>query len=371
MKERLSQLLKQPVNDVVKLFGDASYRAYYRVFCDKEITYVLMAMPEGKMSVSEEITNIKEKPAELPYINVQHYLKSIGMPVPEIILFSEKDRWLVLEDLGNKRFFDIVTNIDKEAKVKWYKKAIDLLVELQNRTSPSPSATLPADRQPSPPPNDRRAGARGEGDCIAFQRSYDAALFNWEFDHFWEYFFQLPAVSSQPPEKDKRLFKEETQKITKELCALPAGFTHRDYQSRNLMVKNDQLHIIDFQDALTGPKIYDMVCLLRDSYVDVTDILEELGDYYCEKSGYEPKKFWRAFWLQTVQRKLKDSGRFVFIDKVKKNPNFLPFIPTSMDYVRQALEKLPEYGKLKSVIARSVSDEAIHERLLRFARNDK
>ncbi|MDZ4225090.1 MAG: aminoglycoside phosphotransferase, partial [bacterium] len=69
-----------------------------------------------------------------------------------------------------------------------------------------------------------------------------------------------------------------------------------------------------------------------------------------EKSGYDPKKFWRAFHLQTVQRKLKDSGRFVFIDQVKKNPNFLPFIPLSMNYVKQALEQLPEYEKLYELL---------------------
>jgi len=51
-----------------------------------------------------------------------------------------------------------------------------------------------------------------------------------------------------------------------------------------------------------------------------------------------------------VQRKLKDSGRFVFIDHVKKNPDFLKFIPTSMGYVKQALARLPEYNGLYDLI---------------------
>ena len=331
MKERLTKLLGQPVADIKKLFGDASYRTYHRIFMQDGKTFILMAMPEGKMSVSEEITNLKEKPEELPFINVQKYLASLQIPVPKIVLFSEADCWLILEDAGDQKFLDVVENAGQITKIKWYKRAIDLLVELQTKT-PSP--------QPSP--------LKGEGDCIAFHRTYDATLFNWEFDHFWEYF--VGTKDQGPWTVDQKLFKKETEKITKELCALPQGFTHRDYQSRNLMVKNGHIYIIDFQDALIGPKVYDMVCLLRDSYIDATDILKELGDYYCKKSGYEPQKFWRAFWLQTVQRKLKDSGRFVFIDRVKKNPNFLPFIPLSMNYVKQALEQLPEYKGLYAIL---------------------
>ncbi|MDP2600270.1 MAG: phosphotransferase [Deltaproteobacteria bacterium] len=325
MQERLTKLLGQPVADIKKLFGDASYRTYWRIFLENQ-TLILMTMPKGKMSVSEEITNLKEKPEELPFINVQKYLASLQIPVPKIVLFSEADRWLILEDIGDTKFFDVVIKADEETKIKWYKKAIDLLVQLQQ------SSVL---------------GLRSKN-CIAFQRSYDATLFNWEFDHFWEYY--VGTKDHGPGTEDQKLFKKEARKITEELCKLPQGFTHRDYQSRNLMVRKNQIYIIDFQDALAGPKVYDMVCLLRDSYVDVTPFLKELGDYYCEKSGYDPKKFWRAFHLQTVQRKLKDSGRFVFIDQVKKNPNFLPFIPLSMNYVKQALEQLPEYEKLYELL---------------------
>ncbi|MBI5300477.1 MAG: phosphotransferase, partial [Deltaproteobacteria bacterium] len=258
---------------------------------------------------------------------VQRYLKSIGLPVPQIKLFSFEDRWLILEDLGDIKFFDVVFDAGKEKILDAYKKAIDLLVVLQKKTTAHP------------------------GDkCIAFHRSYDATLFNWEFDHFVEYYFQRSAVSGQPSAKDKKIFKEETRKITEELCKLPQGFTHRDYQSRNLMAYKNIFYIIDFQDALLGPKVYDLVCLLRDSYVDVTPYLKTLVDYYCEKSEQDPKKIWRAFDLQTVQRKLKDTGRFVFIDRVKKNPNFLPFIPTSMSYVKQALERLPEYRALHELL---------------------
>lgn len=313
MKGRLTKLLGEKVIDIQKLFGEASYRVYYRLTTEAKKTVVLMEMPKGKkMSASEEITNIKKPPQELPYINIQHYLKGLGLPVPEIISFDKETAQLILEDLGDTKLEDIVTKAKPNERAAWYKKAIDLLLELQTKTGL-------------------------HADCIAFERSFDAPLFNWEFDHFWEYYVGIA---------HQHLFIKETRKVTEELCKLPQGFTHRDYQSRNLMVKNDQLYIIDFQDALLGPKAYDVVCLLRDSYVDITPHLEDLLGYYCEKAKQNLKKFRRVFDLQTVQRKLKDAGRFVYIDQVKKNPNFLKHIPLSLDYVKQALARLPEYKEL-------------------------
>lgn len=333
MKERLSQLLKAPVIKVEKLFGDASYRIYWRALTENEKSYVVMAMPEGKMSVSEEITNLNTKPTELPFINIQRYLQSIGMPVPRIHYFSEQDRWIILEDLGNDKLWDLVVGAAPQERLNWYKKAIDLLVELQKKTALSPHTS-----------------------CIAFQRSFDATLFNWEFDHFWENYIKSKNQKSKIKMEDEELFKTETRKITGEFCSLPQGFAHRDYQSRNLMVQDHKLYMIDFQDALLGPKVYDVVALLRDSYVDLTSDLDFLLQYYCKKSGEDLEKIRRAFDLQTVQRKLKDAGRFVFIDQVKKNPNFIPFIPASLSYVRQALERLPEYKNLYALLKKYIQE---------------
>jgi len=309
MREKLTQLLNKEIVSIDKLFGEASSRVYSRIQTKDGEHFVVMAMPEGKMSASEEITNLKEAPKELPFINVQKYLNSLGLPVPQIECFSEKDRLLVLEDLGDTKLADVPS-------VDWYKKAIDLLITMQEKT---------------------KAG----GDSIAFQRSFDATLLNWEFDHFLEYYVG---------EKSDDDFQKETRKITEELVKLPQTFVHRDFQSRNLMIHNDQLILIDFQDALLGPKPYDLVALLRDSYIDLTKSLDELVGYYCEKAGEELETFRRAFDLQTVQRKMKDAGGFVFIDQVKKNPNFLPFIPISLRYVREALERLPEYSSLQKWI---------------------
>lgn len=329
MEKRLRQLLGKEVTNLQKLFGDASYRTYYRGTLKNNETFILMAMPAGKMSVSEEITDLKTAPKELPFINIQKFLQKKGLPVPKIQLFSEEDRWLLLEDLGDTKLFDVATTADEKEKISWYQKAIDLLIELQTKTKP-------------------------EKECLAFQRTYHEKIYNWEFDHFWEYF--LEARGFHPTANDKKLFEEVTRKITETLSKIPKSFTHRDYQSRNLMIHQNKIYIIDFQDALLGPKVYDVVCLLRDSYVDLTPHLDQLLKYYCDKSGEDFESFRKIFDLQTVQRKLKDSGRFVFIDKVKKNPNFLQSIPTSINYVKQSLERLPEYRDLFVMLQKYIKE---------------
>ena len=152
--------------------------------------------------------------------------------------------------------------------------------------------------------------------------------------------------------------------IADALAAEPGGFTHRDYQSRNLMVlPGGEQAVIDFQDALLAPRQYDLVALLRDSYVELPPALvDRMLARYLEGlvaeggARLDPAAFRATFDLLTVQRKLKDAGRFVFIDRVRGNPGFLPSIPASLRYVREALGRRPELGELREILARHVPE---------------
>ena len=152
--------------------------------------------------------------------------------------------------------------------------------------------------------------------------------------------------------------------IAAALAAEPKGFTHRDYQSRNLMVlPSGEQAVIDFQDALLGPRQYDLVALLRDSYVELpADLVDRMLARYlarlAEHGGpsLDAAAFRATFDLLTVQRKLKDAGRFVFIDRVKKNPGFLPSIPASLRYVREAFSRRPDLAELQEILARHVPE---------------
>jgi hypothetical protein len=144
------------------------------------------------------------------------------------------------------------------------------------------------------------------------------------------------------------------QRLAEEVAAIPEGFVHRDYQSRNLMAAPRGLVVIDFQDALRGPFLYDLVALLRDSYVEVPEpLLSTLIERYRGQRSNMPDAatFRRWFDLQALQRKLKDSGRFVYIDQVRGNPDFLQHIPLSLSYVDEAFDRLPDYHDLRRLIA--------------------
>lgn len=331
MNEKLEKVIGSKIKDVVKLHGDASYRTYSRVCLENGKTLIVMQLPAGKWSVSDEITNFSGTHKELPFVNVQRFLLSLGILVPKIIKFDETERVMVLEDLGDDLFVNHVVNITEDKRVEWYKKAIDLLIDLQLKTSTADKST-----------------------CVALQRSFDATLLNWEFDHFREYLIE--ARNGVWMEKGDRLvFEKLTRKITEDILKLPSSFVHRDFQSRNLMVqKNGSFALIDFQDALMGPCVYDLVALLRDSYVELEwETVQELISYYKKGSMFQGFNVSDGFNLVTIQRKMKDAGRFVFIDRVKKNPNFLKFIPSSLKYVKNALEQAKAdelFGLLKKYV---------------------
>ena len=338
----LRQNLKNasPVHHVIKLHGDASYRTYSRITLDNGQTFIALQMPLGKASASEEITNFRGTITELPFLNIGRFLKERGLPVPAIHHYSTTDRIMILEDLGDRLFLQEVAEQPATKQQAWYQRAVDLIVQLQIAARHAPPAA-----------------------CIALQRSFDETLLSWEFDHFLEYGLEARGVNVS--EADKKLFLGETRAISRKIATLPQVFVHRDFQSKNLIIRDDVrvdrdaplLSILDFQDALMGPAVYDLVALLRDSYVDIAwPLADELIARYAGQTNADANRVRQDFHLVTIQRKLKDAGRFVYIDRVKGNPNFLGYIPRTLGYVREAFEQLPEYKKLYDLLKKYVSE---------------
>jgi hypothetical protein len=191
---------------------------------------------------------------------------------------------------------------------------------------------------------------------VAKTRLFDYDLLRWELDHYREWGVEALREKPLDPVVRKRLDRVFDD-LAREATSLPKGFVHRDYQSRNLMVIDPapdpgSLAIIDFQDALIGPRVYDLVALLNDSYVILPDTLkEEMVQRYAERMSLDPSTISDEFHLVTVQRKLKDGGRFVFIDRVKNNPSFLQYVEGSFQRVRSALARISGHGELKDALA--------------------
>jgi aminoglycoside/choline kinase family phosphotransferase len=247
---------------------------------------------------------------------------------------------MVLEDLGDEMLETRLLAGDPPEPL--YERAIDALVALRAHAE---------------------AIQRDEPRCVAFGRAFDRDLYLWELHHFREWLLEAWKGRALSP-AERGLVDREFERIAAALDAEPKGFTHRDYQSRNLMVLPDGTQaVIDFQDALLGPRQYDLVALLRDSYVDLpADLVDRMIARYLERLAaaggprLDPVAFRATFDLLTVQRKLKDAGRFVFIDRVKKNPGFLPSIPLSLRYVRDAFSRRPDLAELQAVLAGHVPE---------------
>jgi aminoglycoside/choline kinase family phosphotransferase len=320
--------------DVLKLKGDASNRSYYRVGRPPQSNVVMVMPKEG--AASEEVSK-GGTPKELPFLNVHRYLTRVGVRVPRIIRYDVDAAMMVLEDLGDVTFEAALEGGKRNEEM--YGKAIDLLARLR-----------------------ARAEKEKDSSCPAFSRAFDEDLYDWELHHFREWGMEIWS-GKKPDDAERSQLDAIFRRISQKLAGEPRGFTHRDYQSRNIMVKDGELIVIDFQDALQGPRQYDLVALLRDSYVELDyAFVDKMLDRYIAQFGKEsgekidPVAFKKLFDLLTIQRKLKDAGRFEFINRVKKNPGFLVSIPASLRYVKTAFDRVPELSDLRAIVARYVPE---------------
>jgi hypothetical protein len=329
---------------VFQLAGDASNRAYYRLDVGlkghQRRTIVLMALADPEpFKQSEEKESGHLVSTEIPFLNIQRYFFSAGVAVPQIYHDDQKNRLIYLEDLGDVTFEAVVKNAPADRLKQFYRQAIDGLIKIQNCKNNSHF-------------------------CVAFERSYNQPLLVWEFEHFLEYGVEKKG-GRKPNLEDTVVFKESFHRISTMIAAESPLLVHRDYHSRNLMVQGETLRVIDFQDALMGPPQYDLASLLRDAYMTLPEaLIDEMVEYYLdqkekeEKGSINRRQFRYLFDLISLQRNMKAAGRFVFIDVVKKNPNFLKYVPKALKDISINLNKYPELKSLKASLVRYLPELA-------------
>jgi N-acetylmuramate 1-kinase len=332
---------KTVIDSLTTLAGDASSRRYYRAELRGQITpssVVVMELPSGSVLPlsSEELAVFKEPLKELPFLNMHRFLSRIGLRVPRLYGQSIEEGLLFLEDLGDVALWDKVQGLPPSAVLGWYQKAIDELLLLQTR------------------------GTRERDDsCIAFQQRFDFRLYMWEFDHFLEYGLEKRAGTAIPQTQLQELRKTFVN-IAKRLDRLPPCLNHRDYHSWNLMIHDDAVAMIDFQDALLAPPQYDLASLLNDRITDrvIEPALEEkLVDYYVDRrtdmqrQPIKRDEFIEAYVLSAIQRDLKVVGRFYYLEVVKGKSAYKKFIPPTVRRLKRNFARLPQTEKLIPVLA--------------------
>jgi aminoglycoside/choline kinase family phosphotransferase len=295
--------------------GGASTRSYFRVRRGGA-SAVAMFVPDG--TKPEEVVHGGPPPARWPFLEVRDLLASRGVDVPALFVEDTARGWLLLEDLGDDTLAAHLAS-HPEGREALYVRAVTDLARAQAALSPLPPASIVA------------------------SRAFDEDLLLWELHHFREWALEARGFPLAPADRSR--FDGISARLAKRIASWPRVFVHRDYQSRNLMVRpGGALCWLDFQDALLGPRVYDLVALLNDSYqvFDRAFVDARLDDYALAASVDAAGRaaLGLEFDVVTVQRKLKDAGRFVFIDRVKGNASFLKFVEPTIAKARASLARL-------------------------------
>src|SRR4051812_12715466 len=225
---------------VVPLTGDASDRKYFRIIPGDGPSSVL-ALHAGPIEF-----------ATLPFANVGTLMQLIPLPVPAILGHSDPLGILALQDLGDVTLQAHLGAASPSEHAALYRQSVSFIELMQRR------------------------GAELQSDgYLPYRIAFDVEKLTWELDFFAKHFIEGYRGSPLSP-ADRAALSAEWSAIVTELASEPRVLCHRDYHSRNLMLRDGSLYIIDFQDARMGPDTYDLVSLLRDSYVDIAD--RELDD---------------------------------------------------------------------------------------------
>jgi N-acetylmuramate 1-kinase len=317
-----------PELEPVPMRGGASTRRFFRIALGENAAPAVAMFTPG--APSHEIHK-DGRHARSPFLEVRELLAQRGIRVPTVFADGSDQGWVVVEDLGDDTLANYLVKHPQQ-KRDLYRMAVRDLALAQKRLRELPDA------------------------CIVRSRAFDHDLLRWELDHFLEWGVSARGIAISAA--DRATFEAIAGRLAARIAGWPRGFVHRDYQSRNLMVVPGtreplELAWIDFQDALLGPRVYDLVALLSDSYQEFDPgFIDERLDEYANTTGLDAEEralLGREFDWVTVQRKLKDAGRFIFIDRTHHNPSFLPFVEPTIAKSRAALSRLSDDPDMRTL----------------------
>ena len=323
MFDQISLADHENSENVQKLPGDASTRMYYRLHISGK-SYVLMKME-----------SFEEHGLRLPFIEVQSHLKNAGVDVPQVIDFDAARGFILLEDLGDVTLLRKLQDVSsQDVERHLYERVIDSLVDLQANASP-----------------------RDEKNKIAaFGLHFDETKLLWEIQFTVEHFYSI-YLKRRISDEDMAVIQSGFREICATLAAQPKVLTHRDFHSRNIMVFGERFVMIDFQDARMGPREYDLVSLLKDSYYQLDDAqISRLSDYYIARwegvtgQKIDRQKFREIYDLMAVQRNFKAIGSFASFLNRRGNATYLKFIGNTFENIRKSLLRYPKYARLREVL---------------------
>jgi aminoglycoside/choline kinase family phosphotransferase len=289
-----------------------SDRKFYRVRCSSEQSLILV-----KYDLSREENR--------HYVEIAQFLEAHEIRAPRIYYHDADEGLIWLEDLGEN---DLFSHRAEPWLVRraFYESALDEVRKLHR---------LP------------------EAVCIEMHRhlpaEFNAALYLWEQNYFFEnclgrYFevdkAQIGNVAALPALRD----------IAENLAKRSRVLVHRDFQSQNILVRNGQGYLIDFQGMRPGLAQYDLASLIYDPYVELTEAeRNELLEHY---SGEKPDAdFAETLQLCAMQRLMQALGAYGFLGLVKGHQHFLQYIPKAVNSLHEVVTEIAGLELLKNILA--------------------
>ena len=295
-----------------------SDRKFYRIRCSPEQTLILV-----KYNLEREENR--------HYVRIAKFLDTHGIRVPKIYFHDATEGLIWIEDLGERDLFSY-RNESWLVRRAFYESALDQIAALHGLS---------------------------ESVCIEIKEDlpaeFNAELYVWEQNYFFEnclgrYFAidseKLASLAALPA----------LNQIAEHLDRLPRVLVHRDFQSQNIIMRNGQAHLIDFQGMRPGLAEYDLASLVYDPYVDLTEAERaELIAYYREqqiKDGMTINSdFDSTLRLCAMQRLMQALGAYGFLGLVKGHKHFLKHIPAAMKSLRFIVTRIAGLTQLEKALA--------------------
>lgn len=281
------------------LAGDGSPRKFFRLTPASGSTFILLLDPEWILSRD--------------YAPHQAFLNRVKIPVPAFLLVKPEMGFLLMEDIGDD-LLQFYLQKNPSEKSAWLEKSMEILADLHGKIFPVPKEL---------PCSSRRFDQ---------QKYQEELLFTWE--HLAKEYLKEGEIAGALLKKIKTFCKS-----LEKIC--PAVFSHRDYHIRNILIKDQKLFLIDFQDARLGPPHYDVASLLWDPYMPIEEKERlALKEIYIKKVQQFPALQSAIQW-ETFDQDLK---RVAFQRLVKAAGSYASFYnrygkQTHLPYLKPALER--------------------------------
>jgi aminoglycoside/choline kinase family phosphotransferase len=299
--------------EITPIEKGGSDRKFYRVRSSPDQTIILV-----KYNLEREENR--------HYVQIAQFLGEQGIRAPQIYFHDAEEGLIWIEDLGER---DLFGYRDESWLVRraFYESALDEVAKLHR---------LP------------------EEVCLVIEHTlpaeFNVALYLWEQHYFFENclgrYFKIDSAKLAPLAALPALAE-----IAERLDRLPRNLVHRDFQSQNIIIRNGQAHLIDFQGMRPGLAEYDLASLLYDPYVDLADSERaELIEHYC--GGKPDSDFEERLRLCAMQRLMQALGAYGFLGMVKGHEQFLQHIPAAMKSLRGIVKEIDGLQPLTATLDR-------------------